>query len=268
MRFNISRVFLTPSHISSCNSILRRPSGACITLPLSNTVLRAYINIALDLRCKHTTGNIRATLLEAEDINPKAKWIVRVEAHRGREEIPVAIKRAPRREWWLGFSIVHRLRTSMMLEMSRVVCHPLLLYFYFILNPIPYLYLWISVKRYVRTATPRLAFRRAPFPLCEISLSLFFFSLSFRVPPLSLLSSTMSVQFWCDSLDFSREFSRDTWYFFFLVFRPFSSTIARFRVTMTRFYTSVRALCQRRYMCVRVFVHVCVRTRACVCVIV
>lgn len=102
----------------------------------------------------------------------------------------------------------------------------------------------------------------------EIFLSFsFFFSHSSRVPPFSLPSLTR--QWWQFNFDatastFSARIrgTLDNFFFSSLVFRPFSSTIARFRETMTRFYTSVRALRQRRYMCACVFysVHVLVCT--------
>lgn len=105
-----------------------------------------------------------------------------------------------------------------------------------------------------RDASHRLVFRRAPLPW-NFSLSLF---LSLFLFHCSLINaSTMTVQFWCDSLDFSREFEGHLVFLLFLVFRPFFF-LPRSRVSAWRWLDSTRAyaLCVSVSMCVRVSVHV------------
>jgi len=249
-------------------------------LPLSET--QCYAHTAIDLRCKHTTGNIRVTLLKAEDScdtsgnrrTQRRSRFVRVEAHRGRNKTLVTSGRR-------GANVEFRSCIAYKRDNAFSSCLSLLFYFYFILNPIPYLYLWISVKRCIRsirTATPRHFFVERRFHL-NFSLSLF---LSFFLPAFLLLQC--SHQRINDDSSISmrqpRLFARvrGTLGIFFLVFRPFSFTIARFRVTMTRFYTSVRALCQRGYVCMFVLythiythtylhiriMYVCVRVYICI----
>lgn len=194
--FNISRVFLTLPRISSLYNILRerRLSSAYITYHCQRHSVM-HIHTAIDLRCKHTTGNIRVTLLRAEDAcdtsgrrTRRRSRFVRVEAHRGRNKTLVTSGRRGAND--VNFSIVHRLQTWWCSSFSSYLS--LLFYFYFILNPIPYLYLWISVKRCIRsirTATSRHFFVERRFHL-NFSLFLSFFLFSLRVLATSVFSST------------------------------------------------------------------------------
>lgn len=138
---------------------------------------------------------------------------------------------------------------------DRVVV--ILFYFYFRFYSV-LIYLWISAKNCVRAATTH-RFSPSYFSLF-LSPSLVTFFLFLSDPH----------QWWQSNFDaISREFEGHLIFFSCLgLFLPQSRVSeSHFRVTMTRFYTSVRALRQRvcvSPVCVYIYIYVC----ACVCVVV
>lgn len=165
-------MFLTPPHISSLSYFWDDSPALILLTVVKHSAMHTHAATEIS-DVNIVQENVRVTLSEVENKSRRRGWIVRVEAHRGRKEIlwwqadaAGAIK------WWpydrASLTNVDHARMSRRVSLFYF-------YLYFILNPIPYLYLWISVRRCVRTATPR------GFSSSATSVEFFSLSLSFSL---------------------------------------------------------------------------------------